>query len=86
MHDGDTGEYYQNDAVQDGQDPSIKTGSFGLSYDFFDWLSLNGIYERTNDYTIAYDNFPQSVLLNNTTLYGTYYQNGQHHLMQLMDL
>ena len=77
IYDGDTGEYYQNDAVQDGQDPSIKTGSFGLSYDFFDWLSLNGIYERTNDYTIAYDNFPQSVLLNNTTLYGTYYQNGQ---------
>ena len=77
VYDGNTGEYYLNDAVKDGEDPSIKTGSIGLNYDFFDWLSLNGVYERTNDYTIAYDNFPQSVLLNNTTLYGTYYKNGQ---------
>ncbi|MFA5062746.1 MAG: tetratricopeptide repeat protein [Candidatus Omnitrophota bacterium] len=77
VYDGDTGEYYLNSAVKDGEDPSIKTGSFGLNYNFFDWLSLNGVYERTNDYTIAYDNFPQSVLLNNTTLYGTYYQNSK---------
>ncbi|MCX5713440.1 MAG: tetratricopeptide repeat protein, partial [Candidatus Omnitrophica bacterium] len=77
VYDGDTGDYYLNASVPDAEDPSIKTGSFGLNYDFFDWLSLNGVYERTNDYTIAYDNFPQSVLLNNTTLYGTYYKDGQ---------
>ena len=77
VYDGDTGEYYLNNAVKDGEDPSIKTGSLGFNYDFFDWLSFNGVYERTNDYTIAYDNFPQSVFLNNTSLYGSYYQNEQ---------
>lgn len=75
IFDGSTGEYFKNSAVLDGMNPTIKTGSFGLNYDFFDWLSLNGIYERTNDYTLAYGDFPRNVLRNNTTLYGTYYQN-----------
>ncbi len=75
VYDGNTGDYFLNSAVADGQDPTIKTGSFGLNYDFFDWLSLNGIYERTNDYTLGYENFPQNVLRNDTTLGGTYYQN-----------
>ncbi len=75
VYDGNTGDYFLNSAVVDGQDPTIKTGSFGLNYDFFDWLSLDGIYERTNDYTLGYDNFPQNVLRNDTTLGGTYYQN-----------
>ncbi|MFH0918025.1 MAG: tetratricopeptide repeat protein, partial [Candidatus Omnitrophota bacterium] len=75
VYDGHTGDYLLNTAVADGQDPTIKTGSLGLNYDFFDWLSLNGIYERTNDYTLGYDNFPRNVLRNDTTLGGTYYQN-----------
>jgi hypothetical protein len=75
IYNGNTGDYFLNAAVVDGQDPSIKTGSFGLNYDFFDWLSLSGIYERTNDYSLAYDNFPRNVLRNDTTLGGTYYQN-----------
>jgi hypothetical protein len=79
IYDGKTGEFFKNDAVADGQDPSIKTGSFGLNYDFFDWLSLNGIYERTNDYTLAYGNFPQNVLRNDTSLYGLYSQNDQYY-------
>jgi hypothetical protein len=61
--------------VADGEDPTIKTGSIGLNYDFFDWLSLNGIYEYTNDYSLGYDNFPRNVLKNDTTLGGVYYQN-----------
>jgi hypothetical protein len=75
IYDGTTGNYFNNSSVVDGQDPTIKTGSIGLNYDFFDWLSLDGIYERTNDYSLAYDNFPRNVLNNNTTLWGTYYQN-----------
>ncbi|MDD5128363.1 MAG: tetratricopeptide repeat protein [Candidatus Omnitrophica bacterium] len=79
IYDGSTGEFYTNAAVPDGEDPSIKTGSLGLNYDFFDWLSLNGIYERTNDYTLAYGNFPQNVLRDDTSLYGRYYQNGNYY-------
>jgi len=75
IYDGSTGEFWQNSAVSDGEDPSTKTGSFGLNYDFFDWVSLNGIYERTNDYSLAYGDFPRNVLRNDTTMYGTYYQN-----------
>jgi hypothetical protein len=75
VYDGSTGEFYKNDAVLDGLNPTIKTGSFGLNYDFFDWLSLNGTYERTNDYTLAYGDFPRNVLRNDTSLYGTFYQN-----------
>jgi hypothetical protein len=79
IYDGNTGEYYQNSAVPDGEDPSIKTGSFGLNYDFCEWISLNGIYERTNDYTLAYGNFPQNILRDDTSLYGRYYQDGKYY-------
>lgn len=75
VYDGNTGEFYKNSAVVDGEDPTIKTGSLGLNYDFFDWLSLNGTYERTNDYSLAYGDFPRNALRNDTTLFGTYYQN-----------
>ncbi|MFA4854456.1 MAG: tetratricopeptide repeat protein [Candidatus Omnitrophota bacterium] len=82
VYDGNTGEFFLNAAVPDGEDPTIKTGSFGLNYDFFDWLSLNGIYERTNDYTIAYDDFPRNVLRNDTTLRGTFFQNDKLYRFQ----
>jgi len=75
VYDGNTGDFYSNDAVAGGDNPSLKTGSFGLNYDFFDWLSLNGVYERTNDYTLGYGDFPRNVLRNDTTLSGTYSQN-----------
>jgi hypothetical protein len=79
IYDGVTGDFFTNSAVPDGADPSIKTGSFGLNYDFFDWLSLNGIYERTNDYTLAYGNFPQNALRNDSTLNSYYYQNDKYY-------
>ncbi|MCK9432678.1 MAG: hypothetical protein M0R00_06955, partial [Candidatus Omnitrophica bacterium] len=79
VYDGNTGEFYLNSAVPDGVDPSIKTGSLGLNYDFFEWLSLNGIYEYTNDYTLAYGCFPQNVLRDDTSLYGRYYQNDKYY-------
>jgi hypothetical protein len=57
-----SGRYYDNNQIRDDQDPSIKTGSAGLNYDFFDWLSLNGVWERTNDYYLGYDAFPRGLL------------------------
>ncbi|MFA5099354.1 MAG: tetratricopeptide repeat protein [Candidatus Omnitrophota bacterium] len=57
-----SGRYFDNNQITDGQDPSIKTGSAGLNYDFFDWLSLNGVWEHTNDYYLGYDSFPRGLL------------------------
>lgn len=79
IYDGKTGKPFTNSAVTGGADPSIKTGSFGLNYDFFDWLSLNGIYERTNDYTLAYGNFPQNLIRDDTSLNTYYYQNDKYY-------
>lgn len=57
-----TRDYYLNSYIEDGKDPSIGTGSLGAEYAFFDWLSLNGIWEITNDISLAYDNFPRGIL------------------------
>ncbi len=75
IYAGNTGDFFINAAVPDGEDPTVMTGSFGLNYDFFNWLSLNGIYERTNDYYLAYDGFPANTLRNDSTLGGTFRQN-----------
>ena len=80
VYDGNTGDYFLNTAVVDGQDPTVATGSFGLNYDFFDWLSINAIYERTNDYSLSYDNFPRNVIKNDTNLWGQYTQNDNLYL------
>ena len=61
-----TGRYFTNDQIEDGKDPSMRTGSLGLEYEFFDWLALHGVWERTNDYSLGYDNFPRWVLKDNT--------------------
>lgn len=57
-----TDEFAINTAIEDGKDPSLKTGSLGLEYAFTDWIALSGIWEHTNDSTLAYDNFPRGVL------------------------
>jgi len=77
VFDGNTGDFFLNSAVKDDMNPSLKTGSFGLSYDFFDWLTLNGIYERSNDYTLAYGDFPRNIFRNDTTLSNSYYVNNK---------
>jgi hypothetical protein len=79
IYDTQTGEFvedWSSDPIDDGLDPSLKTGSVGLEYAFFDWLTLNGIWERTNDYTLAYGNFPRSVL-NSSQLSRIYYEYGK---------
>jgi hypothetical protein len=57
-----TREPLTNSAIEDGMNASLKTGSLGLNYAFFDWLAVNGIWEYTNDYTLGYDGFPRSTL------------------------
>jgi hypothetical protein len=59
--DGNTGENVLNDAVPDGKDPSLTTGTLGARYEVTDWAVLTGVWEHTNDFTVAADNFPQGV-------------------------
>ncbi len=65
IYDTVTGEFvkdYSSDPIDDGKNCSLNTGSVGAEYKLFDWLIPNGVYERTNDYTLAYGNFPRGVL------------------------
>jgi len=57
-----TREYYFNELIEDGKDPSVATGSVGMEYRFFEWLALNGVYEYTNDISLGLDNFPRGLL------------------------
>ncbi len=70
--DSNTGEFVANASIKDGEDPSLKTGSLGAEYEFFDWLALNGVWEHTNDYTLGCDNFPRGNL--NSTTFSTHYE------------
>jgi hypothetical protein len=69
--DPDTGLSYANDWVEDDMNASLKTGSLGAEYAFFDWLALNGIWEYTNDYYLGYDGYPRTAFNsgNNSYLY-----------------
>ncbi|MCF7916702.1 MAG: tetratricopeptide repeat protein [Candidatus Omnitrophica bacterium] len=74
----DTGEFLDNTAIEDGKDADITTLSLGGQYDFTNWFSAWGIWEYTNDYTVAYDDFPRGILNDSTfttnTLYGKTYR------------
>ncbi|MFA5356438.1 MAG: tetratricopeptide repeat protein [Candidatus Omnitrophota bacterium] len=71
MFDVNTGRYLANSSVPDGEECSLKTGAIGLEYAFYDWLVLNGVYQRTNDYYLMYGNFPNGVY-NSSNLGYTY--------------
>ncbi len=73
--DGDTGEPLANTAVRGGMDPTLKTGSLGARYELNDWAAVNGVWEYTNDFTVAADNFPRGVL--NSSSFTTYQQDGK---------
>jgi tetratricopeptide (TPR) repeat protein len=64
--DADTGDFLLNSAIEDEKNPSVKTISLGLQYKFTHWFDTYGIWEHTNDYTVAYDDFPRGIL-NGTT-------------------
>ncbi len=79
IFDTQTGLYakdWSSDPIDDGKDPSLKTGSLGLEYAFSDYVILHGIWERTNDYTLAYDNFPRGIL-NSAQLSDLYTEDGK---------
>lgn len=85
IFDADTGIYFNNATIMDGADPSLKTLSAGLEYAIFDWLSINGVWERTNDSTLAYDNFPRGIL-NNTEFITTDTVEGQIFRRQVLQV
>lgn len=66
IFDDQTGDFIDNTAIQDGMNPTLKTGSLGLEYGFTPKVSMWGIWERTNDSTLAYDNFPRGDLNSGT--------------------
>jgi len=68
-------EVYSNTSIEDGVDPSLKTLSLGAEYDFFDWLDMSFVWERTNDTIYAYDNFPRGLLTG--TGFWAYWEYGQ---------
>ncbi|MFC1807074.1 hypothetical protein ACFL0T_01755 [Candidatus Omnitrophota bacterium] len=59
--------WLQNTSIVGGEDPSIGTISAGLKYDFFDYLTGEGIFEATNDPK----DFPRG-LLNNAFVTDTF--------------
>ena len=65
------GEPILNYAIEDGLDPSTLTGGLGLKYDFTEKVSLEGIYERSNDLP----DFPRA-LLNDIAYIGTETEGG----------
>jgi len=65
------GEPFLNYDIEDGKDPSTATAGLGLKYDFTDKISLQGIYECSNDLP----DFPRA-LLNNTAFIGTETEGG----------
>ncbi|MBU0759190.1 MAG: tetratricopeptide repeat protein [Candidatus Omnitrophica bacterium] len=69
QYDSDTGEFLKNTAIEDGNDPSLSTYSFGLEYAPEEWISLFGIYENTNDYRFGTGNHPNGLL--NSTYFTT---------------
>jgi hypothetical protein len=82
IYDSLTGEYLTNSAVKDGEDPSLKTGSLGMEYAFTEWMKVNGVYERTNDYTLAYGDFPRGIL-SSSNMSDTYYEYGNKYMREL---
>jgi len=60
--DAQTGDFYTNSAIEDGKNADLSTLSVGGEYKFTNRFSMWGTYEWTNDSTVAYDNFPRSLL------------------------
>ncbi|MCX5707697.1 MAG: hypothetical protein NTY14_01745 [Candidatus Omnitrophica bacterium] len=82
LYDSRTGTYltdWSATPIKGDLDPSLKTGSAGLEYAFTDWLKVNGVYERTNDYSLAYGNFPRGDL-NSSQPSDVYYEYGNTYL------
>lgn len=72
------GETMANAAIPDAEDANLYTTSLGMKYWFYDWLAWDGTWERTNDFTVATDNYPRGILndksLSTYTSYGNIYR------------
>ena len=75
MIDAETDRHLINTQVEDGKEASLKTGAIGLEYALVEWAAIHGIWERTNDYALAYDNFPRGIL-NSASLSYSYWEYG----------
>jgi len=78
------GGYMANTAIPDGEDANLYTTSLGLKYWLTDWMAWNGVWERTNDFTVAADNFPRGILNDTSTAtydsYGRVYRYDYNYL------
>jgi len=66
----DTDRPFNNAAVSDDRDPSLTTYSLGAEFAPMEQVALWGIWERTNDTTVATDDFPRGLL--NETSFATF--------------
>ncbi|MBF0485592.1 MAG: hypothetical protein HQL16_03650 [Candidatus Omnitrophica bacterium] len=57
-----------NPSVQKGLDPSMSTGAVGARYDATDWMSVNGVFMRTNDILMT-DNYPRGLFNSSNSWY-----------------
>lgn len=78
------GDALLNSNIKGGEDPTLKTVSLGLKYDFTKWWNLNFIWERTNDATLAYDNFPRGLFT--WTNFSTYQEYGNTYRKEISGL
>ncbi len=78
------GVHHENKNIKADRDPSLKTFSAGIEYDFFDWMTAHFIWERSNDTTLAYDNFPRGLFEWDNV--DTYTQGGKTYRQQVFGL
>lgn len=70
IYNTNTGIFLNNAAIVNDRDPTLKTGSLGLEYAFTESVALSGVWEHTNDSTLAYDDYPRGNL--NSTSFTTF--------------
>ena len=70
-----SGQNLINNSILGGEDPSLKTLSFGFEYKATDQVSLNAVYEITNDSTVATDNYPRGLF--NSASFTTVVEDGK---------
>ncbi len=75
IFDTTTGKPLVNTAIVAGQDPSLGTVSTGFDYKLTDQVSVNSVYEHTNDSTEATDNYPRGLF--NSASQTTVLENGK---------
>ncbi|MGE5280386.1 MAG: tetratricopeptide repeat protein [Deltaproteobacteria bacterium] len=75
IFDPTTGKPLVNTAITGGEDPSLGTVSLGAEVDVTPTFSLHSVWERTNDTTVATDNFPRGLF--NSSSFTTLMEDGK---------